>query len=273
MYSYPSDIYYNIFRHITTQHQFLNLRCVDKSALTASISFIKFNNNIVPPIRLTVTSPEVSNEFIRAHFDIINWRSLEVLRLHSDTIIEFANQLNLNTLMSRTIIPPSVILAHRHRINPNLLFAHQPLDIETVDILHADGWIPWQFIHSFHALSGPGNDATHAILDKYARFINWNAMPANNDIPERIIERFADNFNWRVLIKTQRLTPQLLIEHADKYDINAAIAYQEVPMEVIDARIGQIDWCIYSRNHHITPAIRKKYETLICYRCLAHNRI
>lgn len=263
----PSDIYFNILLHLTSQSAFLNLRAVARAALIASFTYAK-SPPLAPTsrVKINITNENINLAFLKKYSKIINWRSLEVLRLHSDIIIEFVDHLNINTLISKTVIPSRIILANKHRINPNLLFAHQRLDIETIDALHADSWIPWQFIHSFATLD-------QKILEKYARYINWNAMPVNNIIPEKIIERFADNFNWGVLIKTQNISKNLLLVHADKYNINSAIMYQEIPEELIDMQIGGIDWCIYSRYQNITPEIRKKYDGLICYRCLAHNRI
>jgi hypothetical protein len=218
-----------------------------------------------PRVTINITHHDVSNSFLHTYSEIINWKSLELLRLHSDVIREFSDRLNLNTLLSRTAIPDDVVLANKHRISPILLFAHQTLSLELVDELHKSNWIPWQIIYMFH-------DLNHNILTKYAKHINWNALHANNIIPEPILESFANNFNWTTLIKTQRIPAKLLIQHMDKYDINSAIMYQEVPDEVIESQIGAIDWCIFSRYQAITSDIRKKYNGLICYRCLAHNR-
>lgn len=269
---YPSDLYYNIFKFITSDHAFLCLRQVSHAAMVASVSYaaMQHTSTIMPTFRLSVRDCNVDNGFLRKYQSIINWRSLDVLRLRTDTIREFTARLNLNTLISRTVLPVDVVLAHRRRINPNLLFAHQKLDLATVDALDVDGWIPWQFIHTFYNLN---DDECVNILTKYAHVVNWNALPANNEIPERIIELFADNFNWRVLIKTQCISARMLILHVDKYDINIALTYQSVPMEIVDARVGGVDWCIYSRHQVINGEIRKKYQALICDRCLAHNRV
>ncbi|AMN83879.1 tryptophan repeat family protein [Faustovirus] len=261
--SIPSDIYYNIFGYFTSQGDFLNLRTVSHAALKASISRARSNTML---LKINITNADVECGFLIKYSNIINWRSLETLRLHADTIIEFADRLNLNTLIPMTPIPACVIIANRHRINPILLFAHQHIDVETIDVLHAENWIPWQIIHLFHHLDCQ-------ILTKYVKYINWNAMSVNNIIPESIMEKFADNFNWRILVKTQRIPAHLLISHVDKYDINTAIMYQDMPNEIIDNNIGAIDWCIYSRYQNVSFDMRKKYEGLICYRCLAHNKM
>jgi hypothetical protein len=93
-----------------------------------------------------------------------------------------------------------------------------------------------------------------------------------NTVPDAILDTFAENFIWSVVIKTQILSDELLIKHRLRYDINAAITYQDIPDELINMYKGAIDWCLFSRYQKITPEVKNKYTGLICYRCLAQNR-
>ncbi|AIB51743.1 tryptophan repeat family protein [Faustovirus] len=263
----PSDVFFNIFEYSVSIGGWCNLRAVCKSAMCGGLMFANALTTRESKYKINIIDPNISCQFLHDYSYIINWRSLELLRLHSDVIIEFAHKLNLNNLMSKTILPESVIMDNLDRINPILLFATQPLNIDIVDKLHAKGWIPWHHIHSFYDL-----DASGDILKKYSSAINWSMIPSCNTVPDRVLDTFADNFIWPVLIKTQTLPAYLLIKYKDKYDINVAITYQEIPEEIIEFYKGAIDWCLYSRYQKITSNIKGKYLGLICYRCLAQNR-